>query len=385
MMKKNKTLFIVLISLVLLSTIIYLSPYKYLVKGISLTYLKGEKSANYLDWKYFDLRKMQNNPSKIFVIPSKNYSKSNGLDTQLLSMLTKTNSGSYIVLKNDTIVSEHYFNGVTDSSQTNSFSIAKTITTLLVQKAIQDKIIGSWDDKVIDYLPWLTGEFAKDLTLRNLSTMTAGLDWEENYLSPFGVSAKAYYSNDVEAVMKKVAVIKKPGENFNYQSGSTQILGLVLKKALDKTGKYKSISEFAQVNLWNKIGSEYPAFWSLDAENGKELTYCCFDATARDFAKLGQLVLHHGKSAWGESIIDSAFLDMAQKPFKSVNYGHSFWIGETRGIPFTYFQGLHGQYIAIVKNENAVVVRTGHGIDKSHGLPVFDCIKTYVAEGVKLK
>jgi len=385
MMKKNKTLFIALISLVLLSTIVYLSPYKYLVKGISLTYLKGEKSANYLDWKYFDLRKMQNNPSKIFVIPSKNYSKSNGLDTQLLSMLTKTNSGSYIVLKNDTIVSEHYFNGVTDSSQTNSFSMAKTITTLLVQKAIQDKIIGSWDDKVIDYLPWLTGEFAKDLTLRNLSTMTAGLDWEENYLSPFSVTAKAYYSNDVEAVMKQVAVIKKPGENFNYQSGSTQLLGLVLKKALDKTGKYKSISEFAQVNLWNKIGSEYPAFWSLDAENGKELTYCCFDATARDFAKLGQLVLHHGKSAWGESIIDSAFLDMAQKPFKSVNYGHSFWIGETKGIPFTYFQGLHGQYIAIVKNQNAVVVRTGHGIDKSHGLPVFDCIKTYVSEGVKLK
>ncbi len=385
MMKKNKTLFIALISLVLLGTIVYLSPYKYLVKGMSLTYLKGEKSANYLDWKYFDLRKMQNNPSKIFVIPSKNYSKSNGLDTQLLSMLTKTNSGSYIVLKNDTIVSEHYFNGVTDSSQTNSFSIAKTITTLLVQKAIQDKIIGSWDDKVIDYLPWLTGEFAKDLTLRNLSTMTAGLDWEENYLSPFGVSAKAYYSNDVEAVMKQVAVIKKPGENFNYQSGSTQLLGLVLKKALDKTGKYKSISEFTQESLWNKIGAEYPAFWSLDAENGKELTYCCFDATARDFAKLGQLVMHHGKNNWGESIIDSAFLDMAQKPFKSVNYGHSFWIGETKGIPFTYFQGLHGQYIAIVKNENAVVVRTGHGIDKSHGLPVFDCIKTYVSEGVKLK
>ena len=384
-MKKNKTLLIAIFCLVIFSALVYLSPYRYLIKGISLTYLKGEKSANYLDWKDFDLRKMQNNPDKIYKIPTKTYAKTNVLDKKLLDMLTNTNSGSYIVLKNDTIVSEHYFNGITDSSQTNSFSMAKTITTLLVQKAIQDKLIGSWDDKVIDYLPWLKGEFAKDLTLRNLSTMTAGLDWDENYLSPFSVTAKAYYSNDVEAVMKTVAVTKKPGENFHYQSGTTQLLGFVLKKALDKSGKYKSVSEFAQVNLWNKIGAEYPAFWSLDAENGKELTYCCFDATTRDFAKLGQLVLHHGKSAWGESIIDSTFIDLAQKPFKSANYGHSFWIGEVDGIKFPYFQGLKGQYIAIVKNENAVIVRTGNGIDKSHGMPVFDCIKTYVSEGVKLK
>ncbi len=320
MMKKYRTLLIAILSLVFLSAIVYLSPYRYLVKGISLTYLKGEKSANYLDWKDFDLRKMQNNPDKIYIIPSKTYAKTNGLDKKLLDMLTKTNSGSYIVIKNDTIVSEHYFNGISDSSQTNSFSMAKTITTLLVQKAIQDKIIASWDDKVIDYLPWLTGEFAKDVTLRHLSTMTAGLDWDESYLSPFGVTAKAYYSNDVEGVLKQVAVTKKPGENFQYQSGATQLLGFVLKKALDKTGKYKSVSEFAQANLWNKIGAEYPAFWSLDADNGKELTYCCFDATARDFAKLGQLVLHHGKSAWGESIIDSTFLEMAQQPFKSANY-----------------------------------------------------------------
>ncbi len=384
-MKKYKTLLIAIFCLVFLSVIVYLSPYKYLVKGISLTYFKGEKSANYLDWKDFDLRKIQNNPDKIYYLPSKTYAKTNGLDKKLLDMLTNTNSGSYIVIKNDTIVSEHYFNGISDSSQTNSFSMAKTITTLLVQKAIQDKIIASWDDKVIDYLPWLTGEFAKEVTLRHLSTMTAGLDWDESYVSPFGVTAKAYYSNDVEGVLKQVAVTKKPDENFQYQSGATQLLGFVLKKALDKTGKYKSVSEFAQANLWNKIGAEYPAFWSLDADNGKELTYCCFDATARDFAKLGQLVLHHGKSAWGESIIDSAFLEMAQKPYKSANYGHSFWIGEVDGIKFPYFQGLKGQYIAIVKNENAVIVRTGNGIDKSHGGPVFDCIKTYVSEGLKLK
>lgn len=384
MTKLRKILFA--IALVLSAIfVVWISPFGYLIKGIRLTYLKGEKSANYLDWKDFDLRNVQNNSGKIYKIPQKETAKSQNLSSELMSMLSKTHSGSYLVVKNDTIVAEHYFNSITDSTQTNSFSMAKTITTLLVQKAIQENLIESWDKKVKEYLPWIQGEFSDELTLRHLSTMTAGLDWDESYVSPFGVTAKAYYSNDVESVLKQVPVKYKPGEKFEYQSGATQLLGFVLKVAISKSGKYASVSEFAQENLWSKIGAEYPAYWSLDQKEGKELTYCCFDATARDFAKLGQLVLHHGKNHWGESIIDSAFLELAQKPFKSDNYGHSFWIGETKDIPFTYFQGLNGQYIAIVKNYNTVVVRTGHGIDKSHGGPVFDCIKTYVSEGLELR
>lgn len=384
-MIKFKNALVALAIIVLAVFVLWISPYGYLVKGIKLTYLKGENSANYLDWKDFDLRDVKNNSEKMYHIPQIENAKTNGLNANLMGMLTKTNSGSYLVIKNDTIISENYFNGITDSTQTNSFSMAKTITTLLVQIAIQDSLIGSWDNKVIDYLPWIQGKYAKDLTLRHLSTMTAGLEWDESYVSPFGVTAKAYYSDDVESVLRKVPVVEKPGEKFEYQSGATQLLGFVLKKVIEKSGKFNSVSDFAEKKLWTKIGAEYPAFWSLDNKDGKELTYCCFDATARDFAKLGLLVLHQGKNYLGEKIVDSSFLKMAQMPYKSVNYGHSFWLGETQNIPFTYFQGLNGQYIAIVKSQNEIVVRTGHGIDKTHGGPVFDCIKTYVSEGIKLK
>ncbi len=380
-MKKLKILFVTLGVLFLIYALLWISPYNYLIKGVSLTYLKGEKSPTYKDWVDFDLRPISNDLSKKFTTVKAE--KTIELNPDLLKMLTKTQSGSYLVYKNDTLISENYFDGSSDSSRTNSFSMAKTITTLLVQMAIQDKLIGSWDDKVIDYLPWIKGEYAKELTLRHLSTMTAGLNWDESYLSPFGITAKAYYSNDIEGVMRTVDVVEKPGEKFEYQSGSTQLLGFVLQAAINEGNKnnrvaVKTISEFAQERLWKRIGAEYPAYWSLDKENGKELSYCCFDATSRDFGKLGLLVMHHGKNYMGEQLVDSSFLAMAQQPYKSLNYGHSFWLGEIGGIKFSYFQGLGGQYIVLPKdNENMVVVRTGKGIDKGNGFPIFDCVKTY--------
>ncbi len=381
-MKKLKILFVTLGVLFLIYALLWISPYNYLIKGVSLTYLKGEKSPTYKDWVDFDLRPISNDLSKKFTTVKAE--KTIELNPDLLKMLTKTQSGSYLVYKNDTLISENYFDGSSDSSRTNSFSMAKTITTLLVQMAIQDKLIGSWDDKVIDYLPWIKGEYAKELTLRHLSTMTAGLNWDESYLSPFGITAKAYYSNDIEGVMRTVDVVEKPGEKFEYQSGSTQLLGFVLQAAINEGNKnnrvaVKTISEFAQERLWKRIGAEYPAYWSLDKENGKELSYCCFDATSRDFGKLGLLVMHHGKNYMGEQLVDSSFLAMAQQPYKSLNYGHSFWLGEIGGIKFSYFQGLGGQYIVLPKdNENMVVVRTGKGIDKGNGFPIFDCVKTYM-------
>ncbi len=380
-MKKFKVLFVVLGILFLMMALLWISPYRYLFKGVSSTYLQGEKSAHYTDWVDFDVRNIANDPAHVFnLVKKEEHAK---LNPKLEEMLVKTHSGSYLIFRNDSLVTEHYFNGIQDSTRTNSFSMAKTITTLLTQIAIQDKIVGSWDDQVIKYVPWIKGKYANELTLRHLSTMTAGLDWDEGYASPFGITAKAYYSSDIEGVMRTVDVVEKPGEKFEYQSGSTQLLGFVLQAAINEAVKtnriaVKTVSEFAQEKLWKRIGAEHSAYWSLDKENGKELSYCCFDATSRDFGKLGLLVMHHGKNYMGETIVDSTFLALAQKPYRSENYGHSFWLGEIGGIKFSYFQGLGGQYVILPKDkENMVVVRTGNGIDKGNGFPVFDCVKTY--------
>jgi len=386
--------------LLVLYGLVWVSPYNYLIKGVKLTYLKGESSAHYLDWKDFDLRTVQNSPDKILKIQSTETAQSVELQSaDLKQMLEKTHSGSYLVLKDGQLVCEKYYNGITDTSHQNSFSMAKTVVTLLTQIAIQKGYIASWDVPASSLIPWVgegsaDANWVKNLTLRHLSTMTAGLEYNEGYVSPLGITAKSYYSSNVESVMRSVSLIREPGSQFEYQSGATQLLGFALLAAIsdesnEKNGRkrYSHIADFASEQLWQPLGMEASAFWSLDHENGNELVYCCVNAISRDFAKLGLMVLNHGEYN-GQKIVDSAFIDMASKPFKMPNYGHSFWIahqGKDAENDFHYFQGLNGQYIAIIPAKNMVVVRTGHGIDRGtdNDDRVFRCVKTYVDEAVK--
>lgn len=352
--------------------IIYISPYRYLLKGIRLTYLKGKNSANFYDKQDFDLRKVENG-NLVLNIPKSAYYNKLELTSELNEMLSKTNTGSFLVLRNDSIIAEHYFNGHCDTTASNSFSMAKSIITMLVQIAIQEGKIKSWDDKAITYLPWLTGPYANELTLRHLSTMTAGIDWSEKYKDPFSIMAKAYYSDDLDAVIQGTPVIDKPGEQFKYQSGSTQMLSMVLRQA---TGK--SPAEYASEKLWKKIGMEAPAYWHLDKQNGSELCYCCFNAISRDFARLGILMERKGMG-----IVDSNFMIEARKPFKADHYGHSFWISNKTTHPFFFMHGFQGQYIAVIPSQNMVIVRTGAGQQRGE-LPTPECIQLYVKESVKM-
>ncbi len=399
-MKKIKLISAIAGVLFVLYGLVWVSPFNYLIKGVRMTYLHGESSAHFLDWKGFNLRTVQNSPEKISKIQSTETAQSVELQSaDLKQMLEKTQSGSFLVLKDGQLVCEKYFNGISDTSHQNSFSMAKTVVTMLTQIAIQKGYIASWDVPASSLIPWVgegsaDANWVKNLTLRHLSTMTAGLEYNEGYVSPMGITAKSYYSSNVESVMRSVPLIREPGSQFEYQSGATQLLGFALLAAIsdesnEKNGRkrYSHVADFASEQLWQPLGMEASAFWSLDRENGNELVFCCLNAISRDFAKLGLMVLNHGYYN-GQQIVDSAFLAMASQPYKMPNYGHSFWIahhGKDADHDFHYFQGLKGQYIAIVPSKNMVVVRTGHGIDRgtSNDDKVFRCIRTYVNEAVK--
>ena len=379
--------------------VVWLSPYGYLIKGLRMTYLIGEKSANYLDYKGFDKREVANDPERVSVLAVSEDAGTVELSSALREMLKRTNSGSFLVFRNDSLVCERYFEPVADTVMTNSFSMAKTITCLLFQRAIEEGKIASWDEPVRKFLPWVgkaaveKGEAvdgvspdqmeanAAALTLRHLITMSAGLQWNESYKSPFGITAKAYYGSDIEATMREVPVVVMPGTQFEYQSGSTQLLGLVLEQV---TGKH--LSDLASDWLWKPLGMEASAYWSLDKANGRELNFCCVNARSRDFGRLGLMVLHNGKG-----LVDSGFLAMARKPFEMGGktlvpfYGHSFWLGSVDGVDFQFFNGLKGQYIVVIPSKNMVVVRTGHGVVKpADGGRIFDCVKLYVGEAVRM-
>jgi CubicO group peptidase (beta-lactamase class C family) len=399
MMKAFQRFLLVLGITAVLVGVVWLSPYGYLIKGLRMTYLIGEKSANYLDYKGFDKREVANDPERVSVLAVSEDAGTVELSSALREMLKRTNSGSFLVFRNDSLVCERYFEPVADTVMTNSFSMAKTITCLLFQRAIEEGKIASWDEPVRKFLPWVgkaaveKGEAvdgvspdqmeanAAALTLRHLITMSAGLQWNESYQSPFGITAKAYYGSDIEATMREVPVVVMPGTQFEYQSGSTQLLGLVLEQV---TGKH--LSDLASDWLWKPLGMEASAYWSLDKANGRELNFCCVNARSRDFGRLGLMVLHNGKG-----LVDSGFLAMARKPFEMGGkvlvpfYGHSFWLGSVDDVDFQFFNGLKGQYIVVIPSKNMVVVRTGHGVVKpADGGRIFDCVKLYVGEAVRM-
>ena len=352
--------------------IAYVTGYGYLIRGVTFTYLKGYKSANIYDGNDFDTRTIERG-SAISNLPRSVKYNQIALSAELLEMLDRTKTTSFLVLKNDSIVWEYYYRGHTDSTRSNAFSMAKSITTILVQKAIEEKIISGWDTKVKQYLPWLEGPFADKLTMKHLATMTAGLDWSESYYNPFGITARAYYSHDIESAMHRVQVVSEPGMEYQYQSGATQLLGLCLKKALKKP-----IADYASQKLWKPLGMEMGATWHTDDESGMELTYCCVNAITRDFARIGQMLLHGGKSENGR-IIDSAFISNATKPVKADWYGQSFWLGESHHTHYYQMQGTMGQFIIVVPEANVVIVRTGHiYLHSKNGLP--ECSRTYTDE-----
>ncbi|MCU0447837.1 MAG: beta-lactamase family protein [Microscillaceae bacterium] len=270
---------------------------------------------------------------------------------------------AFLVIQNGKIKFEQYWQGYHENSLSNSFSVAKSIVSLLIGIARDEGKIKSLDQKVADYLPeFKTGKKA-DIRIKDLLTMSGGLNWSEAYLNPLATVANGYFGEDIAQVINDLQVSEEPGKKFSYESGDTQILGFVLAKA---TGK--SISEYASEKLWQPLGAKNDALWSLDKADGKEKAFCCFNTNARDFARLGQLVLQKGK--WNDrQIVSEKYLQEATSAAAHLQdaegnpvdfYGYQFWRVKHQNLQIPYMRGVGGQFIFIIPDKNAVIVRLGH-------------------------
>ena len=153
-----------------------------------------------------------------------------------------------MVIQNDSIVYEEYRSGWNDTKTSNIFSSTKSIVGLLVGIAHDEGKITSLDDPVGKYIPEFNEGEKKNITIRNLLTMSGGLSWDEAYASLFSVTTHGYYGNDLYDLVTTLDVIEEPGKQFSYRSGDTQILAFVVEKA---TGK--SISDYAEEKLWKPM------------------------------------------------------------------------------------------------------------------------------------
>ncbi|WP_370898702.1 serine hydrolase domain-containing protein [Chryseobacterium gossypii] len=359
--------------------IFYLLGYGYIFNGISKTYLKGKLSANIDDRSYFPGNIIAAGSPKPWKMAPE-YNKT-VLPEHLADNLRASNTASFLVIKHGQLVHEQYWNGYNQFSKTNSFSMAKAVTVMLLGKALEEGKIDHIDAPFSGFFEEFKDKGpGKDLTLKNLAQMEAGLDWEENYKNPFLPNARAYYGKSLIKATFSRKFKDMPGTTFEYQSGATQLLGFAVRKAVNQ-----SLASYLSEKFWIPIGMEQDAEWSTD-ESGMEKTYCCIHSNSRDFAKLGQLFLNDGK-ADGRQILDPDFIRQMRTPTRASGetYGMGFWINHDNPVKHYYFLGLQGQYIIMVPEHDMVIVRTGsyNNLPKNdRGRP--DQVRYLVNECVKL-
>lgn len=312
---------------------------------------------------------------------AKDYNK-HALSAQENAYLDKFGTVAFLVIQNDSILYEEYRDGWTPETLSNIFSATKSIVGLLAGIAYDEGYIRSLDDKVSKYLPEFK-EGAKDsITIRNLLTMSSGLDWDEAYTALVSKTTQAYYGDNLRELVMGLHAVEPPGKKFSYKSGDTQVLAFLIEAAL-KQGvvrkdslnnsvpeeKYTTISDYAQDKLWKPMQACNDALWNLDKKGGDEKSYCCFNTTARDIARFARLMLHQGN--WnGRQLVSGEYLAEAISPASYLEnefgdglldyYGFQIWVINYKGMQFPYFRGLGGQYIFAIPEKNAIVVRLGH-------------------------
>jgi CubicO group peptidase (beta-lactamase class C family) len=360
-----------LIVLVVLNIVILISGKLYLYKLIANTLLKGRMGPSLTEYTIFDNRDVKAGKEQPWNI-SKNYNKKAVPETALHE-LEKMKSIAYLIIKDDSIVHEQYWDGFNENSYTNSFSMAKSIVGILVGIAIDEGKIKNVDEPIADFLPeYKEGKGAK-ITIKDLLTMSSGINFDEDYINPFSYPAVAYYDTDINKILKKYIATDEPGKVFKYLGGNTQLLCSILEKVTGKT-----LSEYASEKLWIPIGAKNTAYWSLDHKDGVEKASCCFNSNARDFARFGKLYLDSGK--WnGTQLVSADYVLKSTTPAdmtddhgkKNQKYGYQWWtLPNYKGHNIFYMRGILGQYVFCIPDKKMIVVRLGNKREKQ--LPTQD-------------
>ncbi len=367
-----------LIVFTLLIAFLYIFDYDYLIKAVRTVYLQGHITAFLDDYKEFDNRIIEKGNSIDKWPEHKAYNKIEPTE-ELNNLHDKYNTVAFLIIKNDSIWHEKYYDGFNKDSKSNSFSMAKTMVSSLLGRAIMDGDIKSLNQPVADFFPEFSDKLGSKLTVGDLSSMSSGLNWDENYYSPFSITTRAYFDDDLRTMMLNLKVVNEPGTSLEYLSGNTQLLGMVIEKATGKT-----LSENLSEKFWKPLGCENPALWQLDSEEGGlEKAYCCIASNARDFARFGRL--YKCKGYWnGKKLLEPEFVELSTRPRfqETPYYGYGLWLSQHKDKDIYYLRGHLGQYVIVIPEDDLIIVRLGEGTHivgvKAHGSDLFGYIdETY--------
>ena len=370
--KIGKAILFSLLGLILVANLfIILSGRYYLYSGIAKTYLRGETGPGIYDLDLFPKTSIKSGDQNF---KWRNHPKKNSFQfsEKQAAYHQEWGTTAFLVIKNDSLFLEKYWGDHNEKTVSNSFSAAKTIISLLIGIALDEGHIKSLEDPVGNYIPEFNNMGRNVITIRHLLLMASGLDWEESGSNPISEAAEGYFTDDLYGLVTRQLVVEKPGVRFNYQSGNSQILGILLSKATKRP-----LSQYMEEKLWKPIGASSQAYWSMDDENGIEKSFCCFYATARDYALLGRLLLNKGN--WnGKQLISKNYMDelvktpelKTEEGTPNQRYGLHTWVYYNQGNPVYYFRGFRGQYIITIPKDNLIIVRIGQKREQNYNIPV---------------
>ncbi|WP_179353436.1 serine hydrolase domain-containing protein [Winogradskyella vidalii] len=359
----KNTLKVIVVLIAVSIAVLYITDTDYLLKAVRTIYMNGHSTAYLEDYKKFD-----NQPIEASSHPQPWPNHTNYNTVKETEKLTELNNSSgtiaYVIIKNDSIWFEDYYDGFNEDSKTNSFSMAKSYVSGLMQKAIQDGYIKSLNQPVCDFLPAFCEGKAAQMTVGDLSSMSSGTNWDEAYYSPLSITTRAYFDDDLAKVINGLKMEKAPGKSYKYASGDTQMLAMVIEKASGK-----KLYNYFEESFWKPLGSENETLWQVDSE-GHDLVkaYCCIASNAKDFARYGKLFKDHGK--WnGKQILDSTFVAKSVKPrFEDGEmYGYGWWLATHNDKSIFYMRGHLGQLVIVIPEDDLIIVRLGHTIAKAEG------------------
>lgn len=341
----------------------------HLVKAVRSTYLVGKTGPSIEDHKKFKNREVRKGPSEEW--PKSAHYNRYRLNQSEDSIFDRWESVAFLLIQNDSLLFEQYWDGYSESSYSNSFSVAKSLVSLAIGAAIQEGCIQSTNEPVHHYLEEFKEGERRKIKIKDLLKMSSGINFGESYGDPFGFMSKTYYGDELYDLTLHKEVEYGPSEYWKYQGGNTLLLMFILKEACGK-----SLSEFFSEQIWSKIGSSNNALWTIN-EEGWEKSYCCFYSNARDYARIGKLMLDSG--LWnGKRLIDRNYFKEMIEPVMLPNesgktidyYAYHWWLTEFDGQEVIYARGILGQYILIIPDRDLIMVRLGHKRDPNVGAEV---------------
>jgi CubicO group peptidase (beta-lactamase class C family) len=273
-----------------------------------------------------------------------------GKQYTLQDYLTRAKVNGFVVLDGQKIVAERYLQA-DRNTRFQSWSVAKSFTSAAVGIALKEGYIRSIDDQVVRYLPELRGSGYAGVSIRNLLRMSSGIDWDEK-TDAIRLQLAAAAGRPLSTIAAQQVRAKKPGTVFNYTSLNSYVLSMLIHRAT-KMPYYS----YVESRIWKPAGMASTVRLGND-RNGESLGYCCYLATARDFARFGLLYLHGGK-AHGRQVVPGSWVNLSTRPSSSFNknYGLNWWLGGGGQRDFMA-AGFGGQYIYVSPKKGVVIVTT---------------------------